>query len=167
MDVLLCNGIKYIYMKKLDLCVGVCVVSVSGCGLSVCVCVSVCVVCVCRCSEQCWCPNPNSDQRSDQCTDPQISAQMLRSVCVSVWACVSVSVCEVLGVCLCVCLSVCVLCVLGDSNDVDECRCVSADVQISSAAQTHAQISAQSFHRCRDQCRCSYQCVWLCLCVWV
>ncbi len=77
-----------------------------------CLCVWVCAVCVCRCSDQCRCPDPCSDQCSDQCKDVQISAQMLRSMCVAVSVCVGVGVCWVcVGVFVCLCVWVCLLCV--------------------------------------------------------
>jgi hypothetical protein len=47
-------------------------------------------------------------------------------------------------VCVCVSVCLCVVCVLGDINDDDECRCVPADVRINEDGQIHPQISAQS-----------------------
>jgi len=60
------------------------------------------------------------------------------------------------------------LCVLGDSNDEDECRCVSADVQISADAQIRPQISAQSIsHMQRSVQVLRSMCVVVCVWVWV
>jgi hypothetical protein len=134
---------------------------VCGCVcLCVCVCGRVCVVCVRRWSSQCRRPDPCSDQCSHQSTDAQISAQMLRPVCVGVGVCVCVCVC--VGVCLCVCVSVCVcvcLCVLCVRSSVH-----SALVRLVVLRMRTIEVKLVGCSECHSVWVCSWSTFWLSSC---